>query len=61
MNCSHDGYHAVRSEYDRSRGLLVYAWVCESCGARLKVVTEQPYRPHYDSNGNQRFFAELPR
>jgi hypothetical protein len=61
MNCSHDGYHALSSEYDRSRGLLVYVWVCESCGARLKVATEQAYRPHYDPLGNKRFFAATPR
>ena len=61
MNCSHDGYHAVRSEYDRSRGMLVYVWVCESCGSRLKVATQQPYRPQYDPHGNERFFTALPR
>jgi hypothetical protein len=61
MNCSHDGYHALRSEYDRTRAVLVYVWVCESCGSRLRVATRQPYRPHYDPHGNDRFFAAIPR
>ena len=33
--CSHDGFHAIHSRYDRRDGVLVYYWTCERCGARL--------------------------
>jgi hypothetical protein len=61
MNCAHDGYHALQSEYDRSRAVLVYVWVCEACGSRLRVAAEQQYRPAYDPHGNDRFGATVPR
>lgn len=57
MTCRHDGYHSVRSLYDRDRGLLVYFWTCERCGVRLDEVCREDYRPAYDPRGNERVFA----
>jgi hypothetical protein len=57
MSCSHDGYHAIRSSYDRHSGLLVYHWACERCGARLKEARRERYQPRFDPHGNDRFLA----
>lgn len=53
--CAHDGFHSVRTEYDRRRALLVYFWVCEVCDARLGEVKREAYRPSYDPHGSARF------
>lgn len=53
MACPHDGFHAIASSYDRHRGLLIYHWTCERCGARLSEARRQPYRPAYDPYGAQ--------
>ena len=29
MACAHDGFHAIRTSYDRRSGVLVYFWACE--------------------------------
>jgi hypothetical protein len=57
MACRHDGYHSVRSLYDRRRGLLIYFWTCERCGVRLDEVRREDYRPAYDPRGNERALA----
>jgi hypothetical protein len=54
--CSHDGFHAIRTEYDRERGVLIYFWTCEGCGARLREVGREEYRPLFDPHGHERFF-----
>jgi hypothetical protein len=43
--------------YDRGRGVLVYYWICERCGALLGEARRQEYRPEFDPNGNDRFVA----
>lgn len=54
--CSHDGFHAIRTEYDRDRGVLLYFWTCERCGTRLREARREQYRPFFDPHGNDRFF-----
>jgi hypothetical protein len=53
--CSHDGFHAIRTEYDRDRGVLLYFWTCERCGARLREARREQYRPSFDPHGNDGF------
>jgi hypothetical protein len=48
MRCRHQGYHAVRSSYDRGQGVLIFFWTCEQCGTRLREVRRETYRPHFD-------------
>jgi hypothetical protein len=55
MLCAHDGFHGIASSYDRRRGMLVYHWTCERCGARLSEARRQSYRPAYNPNGAQAF------
>jgi hypothetical protein len=55
MSCSHAGFHAIRTTYDRQSGILVYFWMCEVCGEHLGEVRRERYRPHYDRRATQRF------
>jgi hypothetical protein len=55
MSCSHQGFHAIRTTYDRQSGVLVYFWTCEGCGERLGEARRENYRPHYDRHGSQPF------
>jgi hypothetical protein len=57
MSCNHDGFHGFRSSYDRSRGVLVYFWTCESCGRRLGEARREEYRPQFDRRGNDQFLT----
>ena len=57
MSCPHDGYHGIRSAYDRRDGLLRFFWTCERCGARLEEAGRTPYRPRFDPRGNDRFLG----
>jgi hypothetical protein len=57
MACPHDGFHDIRTAYDRRRGLLVFHWTCERCGARLSEARREPYRPSFDPRGNERFLG----
>jgi len=57
MSCTHTDFHGIRTMYDRSRGVLVYYWTCESCGKRLNEARREEYRPQFDPQGNQRFLA----
>jgi len=61
MSCNHDGFRGIQSAYDRRRGLLVYFWTCERCGTRLNEATRTEYRPAYDRDANERFFASQSR
>ena len=54
MACPHDGFHAIVGVYDRDRGVLLYFWTCERCGARLREAGWRQYRPSFDPNGNNR-------
>jgi hypothetical protein len=55
MACAHDGYHGIRTAYDRRRGLLFFHWTCERCGARLSEARREQYRPSFDPRGNETF------
>jgi hypothetical protein len=55
IGCAHDGFHAIRTSYDRHSCVLVYFWACERCGARLGDARRERYRPAYDPHGNERF------
>jgi hypothetical protein len=55
--CLHDGFHEIRSSYDRQRRVLSFVLTCECCGADLGELRRQLYRPRYDPNGSDRFFA----
>ncbi len=55
--CRHDGFHGIRTVYDRRREILVYFWVCEICGARLNEAKREQYRPAYDPQGADRFLG----
>lgn len=55
MRCSHEGFHAIRTVYDRHGGVLVFFWTCEVCGERLGEARRESYRPHYDRRGSQSF------
>jgi hypothetical protein len=57
MKCSHEGFHSVRSQYNRRSGVLVYLWTCDSCGARLKEAQRMSYRPSFDPHGNEKHAA----
>jgi hypothetical protein len=55
MECSHNEYRSIDSSYDHPRGMLVYFWRCERCGARLGEAQRVRYRPQYDPGGHKRF------
>jgi hypothetical protein len=55
MSCRHQGFHGIRTTYDRHSGVLVYFWTCEVCGERLREARREDYRPRYDPHGSQRF------
>jgi hypothetical protein len=57
MTCEHGEFHGIKTFYDRTRGVLVYYWSCESCGKRLGVARREEYRPSFDPHGNRRFLA----
>lgn len=50
--CAHEGFHDIRSSYDRPRGVLAFVWTCERCGAELREVRRELYRPRYKPHGN---------
>jgi hypothetical protein len=57
MACAHDGFHAIRTRYDRHTGVLLYFWACEGCGARLGDARRERYRPSFDPHGHERFLT----
>jgi hypothetical protein len=57
MQCSHTHFHGIRTSYDRSRGVLVYFWTCETCGKRLGEARREEYKPQFDPRGNDRFLS----
>lgn len=46
--CAHTGFHAIRSEYDRDSGVLVFRWICEDCGRRLSEAHRMSYTPRFN-------------
>jgi C4-type Zn-finger protein len=52
MECTHDGFHAIHSEYDHVQGVLVYVWICERCGRRLREARRVQYRPSFHPRGS---------
>lgn len=61
MSCPHEGFHAIRTVYDRRRGILVYFWTCEECGRRLNEARREDYRPAFDPHGPSRFLDASTR
>jgi hypothetical protein len=57
MACTHDGFHTIRTAYNHGRGVLVFHWTCERCGARLREARREPYRPAFDPRGNEAFLT----
>jgi hypothetical protein len=57
--CTHNGFHGISSFYDRRSGILAFVLTCERCGAQLRELRREPYSPHYDPNGNDRYLAAL--
>jgi hypothetical protein len=57
MKCIHDGFHGIRTSYDRGQGLLVYFWTCEQCGTKLTEARREEYRPTFDRRGNDPYLA----
>jgi hypothetical protein len=57
MACTHDGFHTIRTVYDRGHGVLVFHWTCERCGARLSEARRERYRPSFDPRGNEAFLV----
>jgi hypothetical protein len=57
MSCHHDGFHGIGTAYDQRRGVLVFFWTCERCGARLREARRDEYRPSFDPHGNDPFLA----
>jgi len=61
MDCTHDGYHSIFSEYDGQSGVLSYVGRCDDCGVRLGEVHREEYRPAPNLRGNDEYlkaFAE---
>jgi hypothetical protein len=52
IGCTHDGFHAIHSEYDHVQGVLVYVWICERCGGRPGEARLVQYRPSFDPRGS---------
>jgi hypothetical protein len=59
MSCSHDGFHGIVTVYDRRRAVLVFNWICESCGERLNEASREPYVPAFNPRGNDSGRLEL--
>jgi hypothetical protein len=57
--CVHDGFHDIRSSYDRARGELAFLLTCERCGATLRVLRRESYRPIFDPRGNDPYLAPV--
>jgi hypothetical protein len=53
--CPDDGFHDIRLSYDRRHGVLAFVWTCERCGAELREVRREAYRPRYEPAGNDPF------
>lgn len=55
--CTHEDFHAIRTSYDHERGLLLFNWSCERCGAVLSEARREQYRPSFDPRGNDPFLG----
>jgi hypothetical protein len=53
--CAHEGFHDIRSAYDRRHGVMTFVWTCARCGAELRELRREPYRPRYEPRGNDPF------
>ncbi|MBD0282202.1 MAG: hypothetical protein ICV69_08425 [Thermoleophilaceae bacterium] len=54
MTCRHEGFHGIRTNYDRAGEVLVFNWTCERCGATLGEVRRERYRPRFERRVNGR-------
>ncbi len=43
--CGHEGFHSAASSYDVGLGVLVFVVVCDRCGAPLRELHREDYRP----------------
>jgi hypothetical protein len=50
--CTHDGFHSGAGRYDAVTQTLRYVVTCDACGAELREVTVERYRPVFDPHGN---------
>jgi hypothetical protein len=55
--CPHDGFHSIRTVYDRDHGLLRFLWTCEACGRQLGEAHRSDYRPRFKPRGNDAYIA----
>jgi hypothetical protein len=53
MECTHDCYRDICTQYDRRSAVLVYFWTCEGCGTRLGEVARERYQPNFEPGGNE--------
>ena len=53
--CAHEGFHEIRSSYDRPHSEMAFVVTCARCGAELREVWREPYRPRYEPHGNDSF------
>ena len=56
MTRYHQGFHGTQSTYDQGRGVLVFFWTCENCGAQLREAHREQYRPSFALGGNDPTF-----
>ena len=57
-SCTHVGFQGIRSEYDRGGAVLVFHWVCEECGIRLREARREEYRPQFVPHGDDLFAGQ---
>ena len=57
--CPHDGFHGIRTVYDRDRGLLRFFWTCEDCEARLSEAHRAEYSPRFKPRGNDPYIQAV--
>ena len=55
--CTHGGFHSGEGRYIAETQTLRYVVTCDSCGAELREVTVQEYRPEFDAHGNDAYLA----
>ena len=55
--CSHDGFHSGEGRYSADTQTLRYVVTCDACGAELREVTVQQYRPDFNPRGNDAFMT----
>jgi hypothetical protein len=57
--CAHAGFHEIRSSYDQERCVLAFLLTCERCGATLRELRREAYRPIFDPRGNDPYLEPV--